>query len=115
MDNRFIPGELVLAEDEDLAPQFGDDLALVLGATVLEHVLDHVVTVLVLHEALRLRVQLLLCGLRVRLYWGENECDGAIASRWIHRQSNLMFTLNSDKDRRKNSLSHSIGVNEPCG
>ena len=36
MDNRFIPGELVLAEDEDLAPQFGDDLALVLGATVLE-------------------------------------------------------------------------------
>ena len=48
--NRFSPGELVLAEDEDLASQFGDDLALVLGATVLEHVLDHVVTVLVLHE-----------------------------------------------------------------
>ena len=44
--------------------------------------------------------------LRVHSYW-----RSYIASRWIHRQSNLMFILNSDKDHRKNSLSSS--VNEP--
>ena len=35
--------------------------------------------------------------LRVRLYWDESERD--IASRWVHRESNLMFTLDSDKDQ----------------
>ena len=34
---------------------------------------------------------------RVRLYWYESD----IASRWVHRESNLMFTLSSDKDQRK--------------
>ena len=36
---------------------------------------------------------------RVRLYWCESKTD--IASRWIHRESNLMFTLSSDKDQSK--------------
>ena len=37
--------------------------------------------------------------LRVCLYCSESESD--IASRWVHRESNLMFTLSSNKDQRK--------------
>ena len=51
--------------------------------------------------------------MRVRLYWIESE--SGIASRWIHIESNLMFTLRSDKDRRKTSSSLCLGVNEPKG
>ena len=40
---------------------------------------------------------------------GESESD--IASKWVHRESNLMFTLNSDREQRKKSLS--LIVNEP--
>ena len=39
---------------------------------------------------------------RVRLYWRESESERDIASRWVHREFNLMFTLNNDKDQRKN-------------
>ena len=41
----------------------------------------------------------LIKQLRVRLYWCESESD--IVSRWVHKESNLMFTLNSDKNQRK--------------
>ena len=34
---------------------------------------------------------------RSRLYW----CESDIVSRWVHRESNLMFTLNSNKNQRK--------------
>ena len=44
--------------------------------------------------------------IRVHLYWGKSESESDIASRWVHRQSNLMFTLSSNKDHGKNSLSH---------
>ena len=40
--------------------------------------------------------------LRVSLHWRESESD--VASRWVHRQSNLMFTLSNDKDQRKNFI-----------
>ena len=43
-------------------------------------------------------------GGRVRLYWCDNESESDIASTWVHRESNLMFTLSSGKDQRKNSL-----------
>ena len=43
------------------------------------------------------------------LYWDESD----IASRWVQKESNLMFTLSSIKDQRKISRSHS--VNEPLG
>ena len=48
------------------------------------------------------------CALTTRLYlcWGE----GDMASRWVHREFNLMFMLSSDKDKRKKSLS--LSVNE---
>ena len=36
-----------------------------------------------------------------------------ITSRWVHRASNLMFTLRSDIEQRKKLLSLSFGVNEP--
>ena len=32
----------------------------------------------------------------VPLYWSESESD--VASRLVHRESNLMFTLSSDKN-----------------
>ena len=48
-------------------------------------------------------------NIRVRLYWSESESD--IAYRWVHKESNLMFALSSDKDQRKNSLSRSLSVN----
>ena len=38
-------------------------------------------------------------ALKVRLYWSESESD--VAPRAVHRESNLMFTLSSDKDHRK--------------
>ena len=43
----------------------------------------------------------------------KNESD--ICSRWVHRESNLMFTMSSNKDRRKNSLSFLVSVNRPSG
>ena len=46
-----------------------------------------------------------------RLCWDGSEID--ITSGWVHRASNLMFTLRSDKDQRKKLLSLSFGVNEP--
>ena len=42
---------------------------------------------------------------RVRLHWRESESKSDIAP---HRESDLMFTLNSDKGQRKNSLSLSV-------
>ena len=50
--------------------------------------------------------------LRVSLYCSESESD--IAFRWVHRESNLMFILSSDKDQREKLLSRSllISVNE---
>ena len=45
--------------------------------------------------------------IRVRLHCSEND----IASRWVHRESNLKFRLNSDEKHRKNSLS--LNVKEP--
>ena len=39
----------------------------------------------------------------VHLYWSESE--SGIAFRWIHRESNLMFSLSSDKYlRNKNAV-----------
>ena len=35
----------------------------------------------------------------VPLYWSESESD--IASRLVHKESNLMFTLSSDKNQMK--------------
>ena len=45
------------------------------------------------------------------LYWNKSD----IASRWAHRESNLMFTLSNDKDQTKNPVlrSLSFSVNEP--
>ena len=45
------------------------------------------------------------------LYWDESESD--IASRWVQKESNLMFTLSSIKDQRK--ISRSLSVHEPLG
>ena len=39
--------------------------------------------------------------IRVHLHWIEIESKSDIASRWVHRESNLMLTLSSDKDQRK--------------
>ena len=46
---------------------------------------------------------------RARLYWCKGESN--VASRLVHRESNLMFTLSSDKNQRKNLLL--LSVNEP--
>ena len=35
------------------------------------------------------------CHSKFHLQWGESESD--VASRWVHRKSNLMFTLSSEK------------------
>ena len=40
-----------------------------------------------------------ICRIRDRLYWNESESD--IVSRRFHREFNLMFTLSSGKDQRK--------------
>ena len=45
---------------------------------------------------------------RVRLYWYESD----IASRWVHRESNLMFTLSSDQLKENNSRLLSPSVNQ---
>ena len=47
----------MLAEDHELATQLVNDLALVFGLAVLQHMLYHVVAILVMHEVLRLLVQ----------------------------------------------------------
>ena len=44
----------------------------------------------------------LTLGVNGPLYWHEIESD--ITSRWVDRESNLMSTLISDKDQRKNRL-----------
>ena len=49
-------------------------------------------------------------NLRVRLYWRESD----IASRWLHREFNLMFTLNNDKDQRIILLSLSVNESLRC-
>ena len=38
---------------------------------------------------------------RVCLHWCESESEGNITLRWVHRESNLMFTLSSEKDQRQ--------------
>ena len=38
-------------------------------------------------------------GLRVHLYLRKSESN--VTSRWVHRESNLIFTLSNDKDQRK--------------
>ena len=50
----------------------------------------------------------LIHALRVRLYWSKSD---DIASKRIHRESNLVFTLSSNKDEEKKSLSRSFSVN----
>ena len=40
-----------------------------------------------------------MVSVRGRLCWSESD----IAFRWVHGEYNLMLTLSSDKDRRKNS------------
>ena len=58
---------------------------------------------------------LLFCfgSFRIHLYWHQSEGD--IATRWVHREANLVFTLSGNEDWRKNSLSRSLflGVNKP--
>ena len=44
------------------------------------------------------------------LYW--NKSKRHIASRWVHRELKIVFTLGSDKDHRKNSLSLLFAVND---
>ena len=43
------------------------------------------------------------------IYW--RECKSDIASRLVHKESKLMFTLSGQNDQRKNRFSFS--VNEP--
>jgi len=52
------PGKLVLTKDHKLSAQLADNLGLVIRLSVLQHVLDDVVAVLVVDEMLRLLVQL---------------------------------------------------------
>ena len=49
------------------------------------------------HQKATLWARCKCCPIRVRLYSSESD----IASRWVHRESNLMFTLSSDKDETK--------------
>ena len=42
----------------------------------------------------------------------ENERD--ITSRWVHRESNLMFTLSNDKVQRQKSLWRIVSAPLPC-
>ena len=51
---------------------------------------------------------LAICSVSVRLYYSQSE----FASRWVHENPNLIFTLNCDTGRRKNSLSRSLTVND---
>ena len=44
------------------------------------------------------------CTIRARLYWGESENESGIASRWVQRESNLMFELSSNKDHNKKAF-----------
>ena len=60
--SRHSPGELVLTEGEHFASQSSHNEALVLGSAVLQHMLDDVVAVLVLHETLCVLVELLQDG-----------------------------------------------------
>ena len=61
-DSFHSPGKLVLTEGENFAPQSSHNEALVLGSSVLQDVLDDIVAVLVLHQALRVLVELLQDG-----------------------------------------------------
>ena len=44
----------------------------------------------------------------VNMSMSESERESDIASRWVHRQSNLMFTLNSGKKSKEKSFSLSV-------
>lgn len=50
-ENKNLPCEFVLAEDENLSANLRNDLALVLRSAVLQNVLNDVVTVLILQRA----------------------------------------------------------------
>ena len=41
------------------------------------------------------------CPAGVRLYWHKSGTESNIAFRWLHRKSNIMFILGSDKNLRK--------------
>jgi len=56
-DEDAVPGKLVLTEYHELATQLLDDLGLVVRLTVLQHVLNNIVAILVVYEVLRLLVQ----------------------------------------------------------
>lgn len=49
----FLPGKLVLAQSQYVASYFSHDFALILGPAVLQHVLDYVVSILVLNQTNR--------------------------------------------------------------
>ena len=44
-----------------------------------------------------------------------DESESDIASRWVHKESNLLFTMGSERDQRKKSLSRSFSfsINKP--
>ena len=52
-------------------------------------------------------------SVRVCLHWRKSEGESNIASRWVHRESNLMFKSSSNKDKRKNHLC--VRSNSSCG
>ena len=56
-DGDAVPGKLVLTKYHELATQLLDDLGLVVRLTVLQHVLNNIVAILVVYEVLRLLVQ----------------------------------------------------------
>ena len=55
---------------------------------------------------LKVRLQAVI-NIRIWLYWSESD----IGSRWVHRESNLMFILIWDKENFSRSLL--LSVNEP--
>ena len=59
---------------------------------------DEYITILTFHETISFSYSL-KSHFRVTLHWPESESD--MASRWVHRESNLMFTLSSDKIKEK--------------
>ena len=58
---------------------------------------------------------LVLTTSRVRLHWCESGSESYIASRWIHRESNSLFSLSNGIDQRKNRfrIRFPYSVNEP--
>ena len=93
-DSRHSPGELVLTECEHLAPEPGHNETLVLGPAVLQHVLDDVVAVLVLHQALRVLVQLLQDRSRlIQCTVLQDALDHATAVRVCRQGEHLVATV----------------------